>query len=166
MAAKYLFGLTAVKFGTPTGLATMPASLTAFAETVKGSFTFEETEATIEKFFTEESASAVKAITTQDAQLEGTWRTYDFDPAQLEKVKGGDGHTTATKYVAPTATVNIELALQLETTAGITFHIYKANITARFTGKLSKDGLSEVEVKFQALAPAAGLAPYDYTVPS
>ena len=163
MSEKHLYGLTAVKFGTPTDLATMPVTLTAFSQTVKGSFSFGETEATIEKFYTEESASAVDSITTQDPQLEATWKTYDFTPAMIEKIKGGDGHTTATKYVGPTSTPDIKLAVQLETTAGITWHIYKANVTARFTGKLSKEGLSEVEVKVQALAPAAGLAAFDYT---
>ena len=55
------------------------------------------------------------------------------------------------------------LLTTMQTTAGITWHIYKANVTARFTGKLSKEGLSEVEIKVQALAPAAGLAAFDYT---
>lgn len=162
MAEKHLYGLTGVKFGTPTDLATMPAVLAAFSQTVKGSFTFAETEATIEKFYTEESASAVEAITTVDPQLEATWKTYDFTPAMLEKVKGGDGHTTATQFIGPTATPDIKLAVELSTTSGITWSLYKCNVTARFTGKLSKEGLSEVEIKVQALAPAAGLAAYDY----
>lgn len=163
MAEKHLYGLTAVKFGVPTDLATMPATLETFSQTVKGSFAFGETEATIEKFYTEESSSAVDAITTVDPQLEASWKTYDFTPAMLEKVKGGDGTTLATKFSGPTSTEDIKLAVQLETTSGITWHIYKCNVTARFTGKLSKEGLSEVEIKVQALAPAAGLAAYDYT---
>lgn len=165
MAEKHLYGLTAVKFGTPTDLATMPVTLTTFAQTVKGSFSFSETEATIEKFYTEESASAVESITTQDPQLEATWKTYDFTPAMMELVKGGDGHTTAKKYVGPTATPDIKLAVQLETTSGIKWYLYKCNVTARFTGKLSKEGLSEVEIKVQALAPAAGLAAFHYDYP-
>lgn len=164
--AKYLYGLSAVKFGTPTNAATMPAELDAFAQTSKGSFTFEETEATVEKFYTEESASPVKVITTADPSLEISWKTYDYTPAMIEIVKGGDGHTLATKFQAPAGTVNIEKAMQIETTAGITFHIYKANIVARLTGKLSKDGLSELEIKATALAPAEGLSAWDYTVPA
>jgi phage-related tail protein len=44
---KYAYGIASVKFGTPTGSSTMPASgnMTTWSQTVAGSFTLSEDEA-------------------------------------------------------------------------------------------------------------------------
>lgn len=161
-AQKLVYGISSVKLGIPTNLATMPALLDPFSETVKGSFTLAETDATEVDALTEESAAPIASITDVESVLEGSWRTYDYTPAMLEKVKGGDGTTLATKWQAPAASENIELALQVNTTAGPVLNVYKAKITAKFTGNVSKSGFSEIEIRFKALAPAAGLSPYEW----
>jgi hypothetical protein len=157
---KLVYGITAVKLGTPTDLATMPVSLDAFSETVKGSFTLQESEPTTIDAETEESVAPIGSITDKEAVLEGTWKTYDYTPDMLAMVKGGTA--TAAKWVAPAAPVNIEKALQITTTVGAKLNVFKAKITARFTGVMSKAGFSEIEIKFKALSPATGLAPYEW----
>lgn len=162
-AQKLVYGIKSVKTGTPTNLATMPAVLTQFSETVKGSFTLAETEATMVDATTEESVAPLESITDTESVLEGSWKTYDYTPEMLALVKGGG--VTGTKWQAPAAAVDIKLALEVETTAGPVLGIYKAKITAKFTGIISKSGFSEIEIKFRALAPAAGLSPYEWDTP-
>lgn len=158
---KLVYGIASVKLGEPTDLATMPVSLDAFSETVKGSFTLAETEATTIDAETEESIAPVGSITDKEAVLEGTWKTFDYTPAMLAMVKGGTA-TGTTKWVAPAAPVNIEKALQVTTTVGAKLNVFKAKIVARFTGVMSKSGFSEIEIKFKALSPATGLAPFEW----
>lgn len=157
---KLVYGIASVKLGEPTDLATMPVSLDAFSETVKGSFTLAETEATTIDAETEESIAPVGSITDKEAVLEGTWKTFDYTPAMLAMVKGGTA--TVGKWVAPAAPVNIEKALQVTTTVGAKLNVFKAKIVARFTGVMSKSGFSEIEIKFKALSPATGLAPFEW----
>lgn len=163
MAQKLVYGIKAVKTGTPTNLATMPALLDPFSETVKGSFTLAETDPTTVDANTEESAAPLDSITDVESVLEGSWKTFDYTPAMLALVKGGT--VTGTKWQAPASATNIKLALAVETTAGPVLNIYKAKISAKFTGVISKSGFSEIEIKFRALAPAAGLSPYEWDDP-
>jgi len=161
---KLVYGIKTVKTGTPTDLATMPATLTQFSETVKGSFTLAETDATDIDALTEESSAPLESITDTESVLEGSWKTFDYTPAMLELVKGGE--VTGTKWQAPAAPTDIKLALEVETTAGPVLSIYKGKIHAKFTGVISKSGFAEIEVKFKALAPAAGLSPYEWDDPA
>lgn len=163
MSQKLVYGIKAVKLGTPTGLATMPTSLTQFAETVKGSFTLAETDPTYFNATTEESSAPLETITDVDGILEGTWKTYDYTPATLALVKGGT--VTGAKWQAPATTPELRTALAIETTAGINLNVYKAKISAKFTGVISKGGFSEIEVKFTALSPGTGLSPYEWDDP-
>lgn len=158
--AKLVYGISKLELGVPTDLATMPAVVTQFAETVKGSFTLAETEATTVDAETEESAAPLDSIIDKEGVLEGNWRTYDYTPAQLVKVKGGE--VSGDKWIAPVTTPDIYNALKITTKAGPVMNVYKAKIWARFTGVISKTGYSEVEVKFKALSPASGLAPYEW----
>lgn len=158
---KLVYGIKSVKLGIPTDLETMPATLDNFSETVKGSFTLAETEATTIDAETEESIAPIGSITDKEAVLEGTWKTFDYTPAMLAMVKGGTA-TGAASWKAPAAPVNIEKALKITTTVDAVLNVYKAKIVARFTGVMSKTGFSEIEIKFKALSPATGLAPYEW----
>lgn len=162
-AQKLVYGIASVKLGEPTDLATMPVTLTQFSETVKGSFTLAETESTSVDAITEESTAPLASITDTEGVLEGSWKTFDYTPASLVLVKGGT--VSGAKWIAPAAPVNIETALQVNTTAGVTLNIYKAKIVGKFTGVISKSGFSEIEIKFKALSPASGLAPYEWDDP-
>jgi len=163
-AQKLVYGIASIKLGTPTALATMPETLTQFSETVKGSFTLAETESTTVDAITEESAAPLASITDTEGVLSGSWKTFDYTPASLVKIKGGT--VSGTKWVAPAAPVNIETALQINTTSGAILNVYKAAVVGKFTGVISKSGFSEIEVKFKALAPASGLAPYEWDDPA
>lgn len=163
--AKYVYGIKSVKFGTPTGSATMPVTLTAWAQTVEGSFTLSESEATSKEFKVEETATPVKSIVSEYGSLSGTWRAYDLTPSLIETVKGGDGHTDAKKFEAPGSPTTIELALEIETTDGAKFNIYKAAIIARLDGAITRGDILQMEVKATALDPGSAASPWSIVFP-
>lgn len=168
--AKYALGIKAVKFGTPEGDGTMPAVLEQFAETVQGSMTLEETEASVQDFNTEESDAPELQAITESSKLEGTWQTRDLSSAGVAKVKGGtavadDGSTTPESYEAPAKSSFIELAVEIETDSGMKIMVPRANVRARFVGNLGKEEAWKLEVNFTALSPGSGLAPFKTEFP-
>lgn len=169
---KYAYGVKSVKFGTPTGGSTMPGSMTAWAQTVRGSLTLSEDEATKKEFKVEEASSPVKEIVTDAGALTMKWRAYDLTPTLVAVVKGGTagtagtGATATVTYAGPVSVAAMELALEVETTNGAKFLIYKASVVARFDGGISAENLLEMEVSAKALDPGAGTSPYMITLPN
>jgi hypothetical protein len=170
---KYAYGIKSVKFGTPTGTATMPTAgaMTTWAQTVAGSLTLSEDEATTKEFKVEETTSPVKEIVTDAGALTAQWRAYDLTPTYLTVVKGGVGGTAGTgaarmlTYDGPTSVTDQELALEITTTNNIVFSIYKASVIARLDGGVGRENLLEVEVRAKALDPGDGGSPYQIELP-
>jgi len=169
---KYAYGIKTVKFGTPTGDSTMPETLTQWAQTVRGSLTLSEEEAQTKEFNVEEVSSPVKEIVTDAGALTAKWRAYDLTPSLVVVVKGGTASTEGTgatamvTYAGPTSVASIDLALQIETTNGVIWNIYKASVLARFDGGISAENLLEMEVSAKALDPGAGTSPYGFKLPN
>lgn len=171
-AEKYAYGIKSVKFGTPTGNSTMPETLTQWAQTVRGSLTLSEDEAQKKDFKVEEVTSPVKQIVTDAGALNVKWRAYDCTPTLVAVVKGGtpgtegSGATAMLTYEGPVSVATLDLALQIETTNGVIWNIYKASILARFDGAISAESLLEMEVSGTALDPGSGTSPYGYKLPN
>lgn len=171
---KYMYGIKSVKFGTPTGSAGMPlaSAMTAWAQTVRGSFTLSEDEAQKKEFKVEEVTSPVKEIVTDAGALTGKWRAYDLTPSLMTVVKGGAsgtagaGASAMVTYAGPTSVVALELALEVTTTNNAVFNIYKASVLARFDGGISAESLLEMEVSAKALDPGDGGSPYMISLPN
>lgn len=155
---KYTIGLKSVKFGTPTETVTMPVSMTAWAQTVKGSMTIEESEAEVKNFNVEEVSSPVKQAIVQDGVLTVTWKAYDLDPAIIAAVKNGTA--TATKFSAAANSAIIEKALEVTTDEDVKFTIPKASIVARLTGSIGGEDMLQMEVKATAIDPGDGGSPW------
>ena len=163
--AKYVYGIKSIKFGTVEATAAMPASLTQWAQTVEGSLTLSEAEDTTKDFKVEESATPVKTVISETGALTITWRAYDLLPALIAVVKGGTA-TSTTKLDAPVTKATIELALEIETTDGAKFLIYKAAIFARIDGAITRGDLAQMEVKATVLSPNDAGSPYAITFPA
>lgn len=157
-AEKYTIGLKWVKYGTATNTVAMPATLTSFAKTVKGSMTIEEAEPTVQNFEVEEVDAPVKQAITQNGALTITWRAYNLDPSIIAAVKGGT--STATKFSAPAKSVIIEKALEIKSDDNMVFCIPKASIVARITGQVGADDMLQLEVKATAIDPGDGGSPW------
>lgn len=160
MAEKLVYGIKSVKYGTPTGLATMPVTVAALAGTVKGSFTFSETESTTIDAVIEEADLPLETITSEASKLEGSWKIFDNTAATLVALMGGTA--TGDVWDAPAVKPEVRMALEITTTAGPAIYIYKAKIVARETGILSKEGFKQIEIKFTALSPGDGLSGYKW----
>ena len=160
---KYSIGLKSVKFGTPTGSDTMPATMTAWAQTVQGSMTIEESEAEVKNFKVEEVSSPVKQAIVEDGVLTLTWKAYDIDPAIVAVVKNGTA--TATKFSAAANSEIIEKALEVTTDDDVKFTIPKASIVARLTGAIGGEDMIQMEVKATAIDPGNGGSPWQMEHP-
>lgn len=136
------------------------SGLRRFAGTVKGSFSFSETESSSVTADVEEEELPLETITSENAKLEGVWKIFDNTPSTLMLLMGGtvDGEIWHAAAVKP----EVRLALKITTTAGPVKNIYKTKITARETGVLSKEGFKQIEVKFSALSPGAGLSGHNW----
>jgi len=171
-AEKYAYGIKTIKFGTPTGSATMPGTLTQWAQTVQGSLTLSEDEAQQKEFFVEETTTPVMSIVTQAGAVKVKWRAYDLTPALMTVVKGGtsgtagSGASAVLTYAGPVTVAAVNLALEIETTNGAKFNVYKAAVVARFDSSVSREQLLEMEVSATALDPGTSLSPYGITLPN
>lgn len=171
---KYAYGIKTIKFGTPTDAGTMPTGLNQWAETVEGSLTISEEEATLKDFKVEEKTAPIITLKTAEGALTAQWRAYDLTPSLLAIVKGGDATTSGSGsarvaiFKAPAVSESIELALQIETTNNIIFNIYKAAITSRFDGPVGRENLLEQEVRARAIDPGGtgDANPYEIQLPS
>lgn len=169
---KYAHGIASVKFGTPTGTASMPGTLNAWAQTVAGSMTLSEDEATLKDFKVEETTTPIKTVVTDSGGLTAKWRGYDLTPALVAVVKGGTagtGGTGATAYVSyagPVQVVAVDLALEITTVDDVVFEIYNCAVVARFDGSISRENLLEIEVTASAQDPGDGGSPYMYRLPN
>ena len=169
---KYMYGIASVKFGTPTGSASMPVAsdMVSWAQTVAGSLTLSEDEATEKEFYVEETTTPVHSIVTQAGALRVRWRAYDMSVEMLEIVKGGTGTENtapdAHTYAGPVTIDSVNLALRITTTNGVTFDVYKAAVIARFDSALGREQLLEVEVQATALDPGDGGSPYNISLPN
>jgi hypothetical protein len=170
---KYVYGIKSIKFGTPTGSASMPvaSAMTAWALTVRGSFTLTEDEAQKKQFKVEEVTSPVKEVVTDAGALTGKWRAYDLTPSLIAVVKGGasgtagSGASAMVTYAGPTSVVALDLALEVTTTNDAKLEIYKASVLGRFDGGISAESLLELEVSATALDPGDGGSPYMIGLP-
>lgn len=161
--AKLVYQITSVKFGTPTNLATMPETLTAWSPTVEGSCTVVESDPQTKEIKSEESVAPEYEIKIEEGSLEIKWKSFDMTPANLAIVKGGT--STATKYTAPGTLTLINLALQINAKDAdgnnVKFNVFKASIKAKIDGVLTRTDVLQVSVSAKALAPASGLAPWE-----
>ena len=166
LASKYAYGIKGISYGTPTGAATMPGSLTPWVKTVKGSLTITEDEATVYEPRVEEKAAPVKVIVTETGSLIARWRVYDLTPTEIKKFRGGEtsGADDET-YEAPSDIKGISLALGIECEEDVKFNIFKAAISTRIDGNISRDSLLEMEVTATAVSPGDGLAAWQYVLP-
>lgn len=170
-AEKYAYGIKTVKYGTPTGGSTMPAVLTQWAQTVEGTFTLSEDESQSKDFKVEETTTPVHNIVTDAGAMKLKWRAYDITPSLVVIMKGGTagaevGPPAYITYDGPISVAAVQLAIQIETTNGAIFNIYKASLVARFDGALSRTDLLQMEVSGTVLDPGSGTSPYEIKLPN
>jgi hypothetical protein len=158
MAANYIFSVKTVKYGTPTGTNTMPATgdMNTLPDTVRGSVTISETEGTLTKFYVDQKAEPVKVIKTEEGEMTAVMQFYDLTYATIAALKGGTGD--ASGYTPATGYTLTEKAIEIETESGHKFDMYNAQISARIMDGGSRDKLFSMEVTInpQMSADSAG----------
>ena len=156
----YIYSVKSVKYGTPTGLATMPASgsMVSLPDTVKGSIDLEEAEGTTQDFFTDQKIDSIKKVKTEEGQFVATFQFYDLDYTMLAAIKGGSGD--ASGWTPSTGYTLIEKALEIATDSGHVFDFFNASIDSRILGGGGRDAMFMVEMKATPQVTADGLGSY------
>ena len=167
MAKNYVFGIKTVKYGTPTGLATMPVAPTALPDTVKGSVSIDESEGAEQKFFVDQQSTPVKVITTEMGELNATMNFYDLDYATIGAFKGGTVDAVAPKGWKPAiGFVQIEKSLEITLDSGHILNLFNAHCKARIMGGGGRDKMFQLELKITPQMTADGLGSWEITDPA
>lgn len=147
MAVNYVYGIKSVKYGTPTGSNTMPATdlMTALPYTVKGSVNIDEAEGTTDKFWVDQLSTPIRIVKTEEGEVTATMQFYDLSYPTIAVLKGGTGN--ASGWTPATGYTQIQLALQIETDNSQVFDFYNAAISSRFTGGASRNAMMVMDVK-------------------
>ena len=160
MAENHIYSLKSVKFGTPTGTATMPSAtgLTLLPKTEKGSVVIEESEATDNDFFVDQSPYPIESIPSDAGTWSAVARFNDIQYATLAIFKGGVGDDSG--FTPATGWQTIRKALEFETDSGHIVDFYNAACKVRFLGLGGRDKLASMELMAKPLICADGTAPY------
>lgn len=158
MASNFIFSVKTVKYGTPTGTSTMPATgdLTPFPDTVKGSITIEEDEGAFAEFFVDQKAQPIRVVKTEEGKLSANMQFYSMDYTMLAALKGGTADTSS--YIPAVGFTDNSLAIQIETDSGHVFDFYNAQVSARITGGGGRDQMFAVEATMTPQLTADGLS--------
>lgn len=158
MAINYIYGVKSVKYGTPTGTATMPASgsMTPLPDRVKGSIAISEADGTSAKFYVEQKPHPIKVIKTEEGEFSASMEFYDLDYTTVAALKGGVGN--ASGWTPSNTFVNIELALSIEMDSGQVIDFYNASCdtTLNFAGGRDTMGSMKMVAMPQLTADGTG----------
>jgi len=160
MAVQHIYSVKSVKYGTPTGTGTVPASgdLTALPNTEKGSVVIEEVESTSTPFYEDQSPYPIEDIEQELGGFSLVARFNDIQFATLAVFKGGTGNVSG--FEPATGWLTVKKALVIETDSGHTFDFRNATCKARITNLGGRDKIASWELKAMPLVCADGSAPY------
>jgi peptidoglycan hydrolase-like protein with peptidoglycan-binding domain len=166
--ADYIYAVQTIKYGTPTGSNTMPASgaMVTLPDTVKGSIAIEETEFSLQKFFTDQKLDPVQILKTEEGAFTVVAQFYDMTVGAIAALKGGTAVTGATNSYTPAvgfSTISKAIAIAFE--SGHTLNLYNATVLARIVGNGARDKMMTWEVKFMPQISADLAGAWGYTKP-
>lgn len=164
--ADYIYAVSSMKYGTPTGLATMPGALTTLPDTVKGSITVEETEGTLTRFEVDQKKDPIRVIKSTEGEFTLTAQFYDMTFTTLADFKGGSATTgTGATFTAATDYTTVDKALEINFVSGHKMEIYNGSCVARMTGGGGRDKMISWELKVTPMVTANLAGVYKITAP-
>lgn len=156
--AVYIYSVTKIEYGTPTGGATL-GSLTQLPDTVKGSITIEETEGSSTKFFVDQKKEPIKVVKTEEGEMAVTAQFYDMTGTFLAAFKGGSSASGA-GFTPSTGYTTVEKGIKITFDSGQVLEMYNAACLARYTGGGGRDKMLAWELKMIPQVTLDGLGSY------
>jgi hypothetical protein len=151
MAEKYVRGITSLKIGDILPSGGMATTLASIGTVFEGTATLETAEATVNKFFGEQSDDPIdQSETPGETTLK--FNLVDVTPAAMLAVLGGTVVTTTWK--APASAPSIEKSIEVITRTGIHIEITRAKIVARLSMALGKASMGQIAVVATKLVPS------------
>jgi hypothetical protein len=148
------------------GVSSMPATMTAFGRTYKGTADFSSEEGTISDFFVEEDEDPYDSVVSQKGATTLKFCVAEWDNSSLVRIFGGttktenstvDGkaYTGLAKYVAPSDLVQKEFSLRVISQNNVVVDIPRAKVTAKFKWNLARTEVSQIDVTCKVLSATA-----------
>ena len=162
--ADYIYAVSSMRYGTPTGAATMPGTLTALPDTVKGSITVEETEGTLTRFEVDQKKDPIRVIKSAEGEFTLTAQFYDMTFTNLASFKGGSATTgTGGTFTPSVDYTTVDKALEINFVSGHKMEIYNGSCVARMTGGGGRDKMLAWELKITPMVTTNLLGVYKFT---
>jgi len=143
--AVYIYSITKIEYGTPTGNNTL-GSLTQLPNTVKGSVTIEETEGSSAKFNVDQLKEPIRVVKTEEGEFSLTAQFYDMTGTHLAAFKGGSGGSGA-GFTPAVGYTTVEKGIKVTFDSGQVIEMYNAACLARYTGGGGRDKMLAWELK-------------------
>lgn len=164
MAQQYIYAVSSIKYGTPTGLATMPTTLSTLPDTVKGTINIEETEGSFTRFYVDQKKDPIRSVKTEEGEFSMTAQFYDLNPYHLAALKGGTAVTGGTESFTPSVSyTDVNWAVEVTFSSGHKLEIYNGAFSTRMLGTGGREDMIKYEVKVTPQLAANGLGTYKLT---
>lgn len=163
MAKKFTRGLSSLKFGTPTELATMPAELNEVGWSKEGTVTINIGDPEVTPIKIEEADDPIrKLLGGRDITIVA--ETYDTSLDSMKRFFGGD---VATATWTPGVTLAapdqaVEVTTMADGGKSMKINIPKASIVASMSGSLSKKDGVTIKYTITPLVVVSGTAPWTW----
>lgn len=161
----YIYSIKSIKYGTPTGSNTMPASglMTDLGNTMKGTATIDESEGSTTKFNVDQKRSSILELPTGDEMLTINAQFPDVDFTKLAALKGGVASSAGgfNTFTPNSGFTSVQKALQVELDSGHVFNIFKAQVFARVMNGGGRDKMMQIALKATPLLTDDGLGDWE-----
>ena len=161
----YIFSIKSIKYGTPTGTGTMPASgdLTDLGNTVKGSVTIDESEGTLTSFNVDQKKDPILQLSAGGEELSVVAQFPDVSYANLAALKGGASSTAGgfNTFTPAIGFTTVQKAIECELDSGHKINLFNAQIFARITNGGGRDKMMAMALKATPLLTSDGLASWE-----
>jgi hypothetical protein len=163
--ANYIYSIKSIKYGTPTGVGTMPTAenLTDLGNTVRGSVTIEESEDSVNKFKVDQKRASILELSNGEGELTVNAQFPDVAYATLAELKGGTSSTAGgfNTFTPAVGFTSVQKALECELDSGHKINIFNAQIFSRIVNGGGRDKMVAMALKAVPLITADGLAEWE-----
>ena len=164
MAKKFTRGLSSLKFGTPTGLATMPAELNEVGWSKEGTVTINIGEPEVTPIKIEEADDPIRKL-LGGREITIVAETYDTSLDSMKRFFGGE---VATATWTPGVTLaapdqGVEITTMSDSGKSMKIDIPLASVVASMSGSLSKKDGVTIKYTITPLIAVSGTAPWTWS---
>jgi hypothetical protein len=154
MAELYAVGITSIKIGAIAGDGGMGTSLTSLGSTFEGTVNFEQDDAAVTEFYSEEADDPI--YQSKKAGLKKfNWAIVDWTPENMVRGFGGTvtGSGESAVWHSPSTLPTVEMSVEIITTSLTKYEITRASLVAKISASLGRSSMGQMPIVATVLAP-------------